>query len=193
MDNKKKMMNSLHRRSASVDACASMPVLPNVPIDDSEQKSDVGTKRKSVLLNVSKRSHAYSLFEQLVKENHQWNLTTGRNCDVIIPDNKRDFKVSPGYNQIINRYPFINIIGRKDIFQRIIETAEHFNPNSYDFIPRTFILPEEMYQFKNYQKIAGKSATFISKPSSGAKGNKIMLFWDLKELSSFKDGPSFVV
>lgn len=64
--------------------------------------------------------------------------------------------------------------------------AEHFNKEAFDFIPRTFVLPQDYNQFKNYLTISGKNAVFIAKPAQGSQGDDIRLFRDLRELGSKK-------
>lgn len=85
---------------------------------------------------------------------------------------------------IINRYPFISLVGRKDVFQRIVQASEHFVPGIFDFVPKTFIFSQETALFKQYQAKMGKGISYIAKPVKGAKGNSIVLFRELKELSS---------
>ena len=62
--------------------------------------------------------------------------------------------------------------------------GEPFHPEAFDYIPRSFILPAQLQQFKHYQLIAGKSATYIAKPLQGSQGDNIVLFKDLRELQS---------
>lgn len=71
-------------------------------------------------------------------------MTITENCDVIIPHSSPVMKVSPRRDQIISRYPNIWLIGRKDVFQRIMNLGEHFNSEAFDFMPRTFVLPAEL-------------------------------------------------
>lgn len=51
-----------------------------------------------------------------------------------------------------------------------IEDAEN-----YDFIPRTFIFPQDSKEFAEYQK-RNKGAVYISKPNAGCMGDGIKLF-----------------
>ena len=57
--------------------------------------------------------------------------------------------------------------------------AANIDPQAYDFVPRTFVLPNDEKKLLEYQEI-NKSAVFIAKPSSGSEGNNIKLFQDLK-------------
>lgn len=75
-------------------------------------------------------------------------------------------------------------IGRKDTFQRIMSVSEHFNHEAFDFIPRSFVLPYDKLKFQNYSQIAGKNAIYIAKPTRGAQGDDIILFRDLRDLTT---------
>lgn len=94
-------------------------------------------------LNVSTGSNTYSLFEKLVAENDDWWFTISKNSDVMILNNHPWNKLVFRKDQIINRYPNMCVIGRKDVFQRIIQVAEHFNQDAFDFIPRSFVFPQD--------------------------------------------------
>lgn len=72
------------------------------------------------------------------------------------------------------------------MFHKIIQVGEHFYPEAFDFIPRTFILPEDTQKLLNYQKIVGKSATYVAKSFNGSMGQDIKLFKEYKELSGKK-------
>ena len=71
-------------------------------------------------------------------------MTIHENCDVIIPHTKPIMQISPRKNQIISRYPNMYLIGRKDVFQRVMALGEHFNHDRFDFIPRSFVLPQQL-------------------------------------------------
>lgn len=53
----------------------------------------------------------------------------------------------------------------------------------YDFVPETYILPNEYNKFiRAYSETRDKEALWICKPSDSSRGNKIFVFKDLKEL-----------
>ena len=107
-------------------------------------------KVKKISFNVSTGSNSYNLFEELVNENSDWKFSLAAGADVMILNNHPWEKLVPRKGQIINRYPNMQSIGRKDTFQKMIAVAEHFNKEAFDFIPRTFVLPQEYNKFKNY-------------------------------------------
>lgn len=57
--------------------------------------------------------------------------------------------------------------------------AEGPNPELFDFVPRTFLFPQEQAEFSEYQA-STSNATFIAKPCEGAQGDGMVLFTDLK-------------
>ena len=85
--------------------------------------------------------------------------------------------------QLINRYPNIKDLGRKDTFQNMIYLGCAIDPEAFDFVPPTFVFPQDASSFKNYAA-KHKNATFIAKPESGAQGDNIQLFKDLKTVPS---------
>lgn len=57
---------------------------------------------------------------------------------------------------------------------------EYF-PSEYDFFPRTFLIPEDVDEFKDFCK-NNKNKLFISKPSGGCQGDGIKVFNNFKDL-----------
>ena len=53
---------------------------------------------------------------------------------------------------IINRYPNVKPLSRKDTFQEMMAIACDQNDEAFDFIPRTFVMPRDEAQFHKYQK-----------------------------------------
>lgn len=81
----------------------------------------------------------------------------------------------------INRYPNVIALGQKDQFQDMMNIGGYFDDEAFDFVPRTFIFPQERERFIKYQS-KHKDAMFIGKPQKGAKGDKIVLFNDLRQV-----------
>ena len=61
----------------------------------------------------------------------------------------------------------------------MMSIAANIDPQAYDFVPRTFVLPNDEKRFLEYKE-NNKNAVFIAKPSSGSEGNNIKLFQDLR-------------
>ena len=59
--------------------------------------------------------------------------------------------------------------------------AESEHAADYDFVPRTFIFPQDAMKFVAYQA-RHKNATFIAKPTTGGCGDSIAVFNDLRQV-----------
>lgn len=111
----------------------------------------------------------------------------------MIRSNDNQLFSRPKMDQVVNRYPKnIVKVARKDLFHKIIQIGEHFYPEAFDFVPRTFFFPDDYQKFQNYHTIVGKNATYVAKPINGSMGIDIKLFKELKELSSLRCGPVVV-
>ena len=53
-------------------------------------------------------------------------------------------------SKIINKYPNIQHISRKDNFENMMAMAADINPDFYNFVPRTFVLPQDEKKFVEY-------------------------------------------
>jgi len=95
-------------------------------------------------------------------------------------------------DRIINRYPNIKELGRKDVFERMMSVGSDISPETFDFVPPSFIFPRDQAKFEAYQK-KHKNAVFIAKPDSGCQGDGIVLFNSLKQLPVYKDVGEMVV
>lgn len=124
----------------------------------------------------------YRLIQLIEQESDDIFVTNSEHSDIFLFGGKRRW--TPRRDQIINRYPQGCPLGAKDIQKRFMAVSEHYNPEAYDFIPRSFVLPWDFPQFQNYTKIAGKNARYIAKPVHGAEGDDIILFKELKDWST---------
>ena len=82
---------------------------------------------------------------------------------------------------MISRYPSIRPLAFKDAFSDLMRIGHELDPEGFDFIPPSFVLPQEMERFTNYKR-AHPNATFIAKPGEGSGGDSIVLFKQLNEL-----------
>lgn len=70
--------------------------------------------------------------------------------------------------QVVNRLPEVNILCRKAPFIRLIQRLLQFFPKGFTFVPKSFILPEQLSEFTSYR--AGSQKKFIVKPDNGSLG-----------------------
>ena len=86
----------------------------------------------------------------------------------------------------INRVPGIMDVCHKDLFGRIMNIWSRAHPDTYDFIPKTFVCPDELSLAEAYiasRIVPGKRKPFyIVKPSVGSQGAGVILIQDLQEI-----------
>lgn len=180
---RKKADMTFKRRNQSVDMLSSIIA----QAENAEFMTEPRKPRKVSFCMIGE-SNVCNMYRMIVRDrSDKWQVTKASNSDVMIRNDQPWLQERPGHNQIVNRYPnAIGRLGHKDVLHKIIQIGEHFAPESFDFIPRTFILPEDGLKFQNYQKIAGKHATFIAKTFNGSAGHDVKLFKELKDLQSMK-------
>lgn len=64
---------------------------------------------------------------------------------------------------MINRYPGAKGLSHKDNFSKQMKICMDINPEAYDFVPPTFIWPDEEKRLKEYMK-KNPGACYIGKP-----------------------------
>ena len=80
-----------------------------------------------------------------------------------------------------NRYPRFSIICMKREFHILMKKYQTLFPEDYDFIPETYILPEDYKAYKRYLDTK-KNAVLLAKPSKGRGGQGIFFVKNAKEL-----------
>jgi len=92
----------------------------------------------------------------------------------------------PGYanlheHQRVNHFPGSTELTRKDsMFLHLNEMAEVFGRESFDFIPETYVLPEQVEKF--LEAYEAKKGLWIVKPSNNSCGRGIFVLRELDEL-----------
>jgi len=87
---------------------------------------------------------------------------------------------------LFNRMPgFDTAAGSKRSQAKIFHRLTDYNPNVFNFVPRSFLLPKDRDALEAY--MAKPNKTFICKPREGCQGAGIVM------VKNFKDLPSFVV
>lgn len=79
-------------------------------------------------------------------------------------------------------------ITRKDrLCFNVVRMQERFGKQHFDFVPDTYILPDEFGEFyEHYQKLKqhdSKKNIWIVKPASGAQGRGIQLIDDINDVN----------
>ncbi|CAI2385531.1 unnamed protein product [Moneuplotes crassus] len=83
-----------------------------------------------------------------------------------------DLKILSIRQCMFNRYPRASTICRKRQFHILLKKYQRYFPEDYDFIPRTYCLPDEYKSFKKrFEK--KNDSFFLAKPSKGKGGDGI--------------------
>jgi tubulin polyglutamylase TTLL7 len=81
-------------------------------------------------------------------------------------------------------------ISRKDALARNISKMQKLMPQEFDFLPKTWIMPNDYSSLLAYaidMKKFGQKRTFIMKPSNGAMGHGIRLFKNVEKIQPNSD------
>ena len=109
------------------------------------------------------------------------------NCNLIwklLPPGKmRDLIRKLGKNQKFNHFPSTYQIGLKDNMYKHIKAYKRLFPKLYDFVPDTYILPNDAETFENIYK-KNKRALWIVKPVNMSRGRGVHLLKDQDELKN---------
>lgn len=76
----------------------------------------------------------------------------------------------------------MNTLHRKNNLAKNLYRMQDQDPDSYDFFPRTFLLPHDSIRLKNYYQEIRKQGilkTFIVKPEANCQGRGIFLTQDI--------------
>jgi hypothetical protein len=93
--------------------------------------------------------------DSIIQENN-WKDTTRTDCDImyLVHTTKDDeiYNILQKKKAIINRYPNVKSLARKDTFQEMMAIAHDFNWQGFDFVPKSFVFPRDTNLFHEYQK-----------------------------------------
>jgi tubulin polyglutamylase TTLL6/13 len=93
--------------------------------------------------------------------------------------------------QLYNHFPGMWAIARKADMIRNLESMQRLSPGSYDFYPRSFILPGNYQDLRSYwtraNQIKQRKRTFVIKPDRGSLGRGILLIQDPESISSYSE------
>ena len=115
-------------------------------------------------------------------ESHDWNvLWSNSSCKSYLYEGLNEY-------QKINHFPSSNEITRKDkLCQNIVKMQEKFGKHYFDFIPDTYVLPDEFGEFyQHYQKLKAtdsKRNIWIVKPANLSRGRGIYLVDEISEVN----------
>ncbi|KAL0237765.1 hypothetical protein GEMRC1_012239 [Eukaryota sp. GEM-RC1] len=106
---------------------------------------------------------------KIVEESEDWNLYWMDRSVAL----ERVLKLNP--YQRVNHFPGMSEIARKDNLARNLTRMARNHPEQYDFFPLTWVIPQELFDFRNNVKSRKTRTTFISKPDASCQGKGIFL------------------
>ena len=96
-------------------------------------------------------------------------------CDVFwLAGPDKQFEMIREHDIIFNQLPGIGVASNKRKFAQIMNTIQKHHPEEFDFVPRTFTMPEDAQILLDFMK-KHPTKTFICKPSDGSEGCGILL------------------
>jgi len=122
----------------------------------------------------------YDLIKNIGKNELQWKLSYDLkdDWDIRWTDNSVPIEILAKMKpyQKINHFPGMHSIARKNHLARNLMKMKKIFPQDYKFFPKTFLLPTDYLEFKNYfLKSTIKNHTFIVKPEAESQGRGIFL------------------
>lgn len=115
-------------------------------------------------------------------ESHEWNILWGSSsCKSYLYEGLNEY-------QKINHFPQSHEITRKDrLCFNMVRMQERFGKQHFDFVPDTYILPDEFGEFyEHYQKLKqhdSKKNIWICKPANSAQGKGIKIIDDINDVN----------
>ena len=115
-------------------------------------------------------------------ESHEWNiLWSSSTCKSYLYEGLNEY-------QKINHFPQSYEITRKDrLCYNMVRMQEKFGKGNFDFIPDTYILPDEFGDFyAHYQKLKqhdSKKNVWIVKPANSSQGKGIYIVDDINDVN----------
>ncbi|CAG7824661.1 unnamed protein product, partial [Allacma fusca] len=86
--------------------------------------------------------------------------------------------------QLVNHFPGMNEICRKDLLSRNLNRMKRLFQCDYDIFPKTWSLPADLGDLQSYAHNR-KNKTYICKPEMGCQGRGIFLIRNIKDLNPF--------
>jgi len=83
--------------------------------------------------------------------------------------------------QMINHLPCGQLLSKKHILAQKMQHYSKLFPSAYNFAPETFVMPDQMEEFKKVSRKEPKT-TWILKPYAASRGRGIKLFSNLDDI-----------
>ena len=110
-------------------------------------------------------------------ENEEWDIFWADTSVNI----ERLMKLKPF--QKLNHFPGMQCLARKVPLARTMINAQAHNKTAYSFFPRSWVLPDQYSELKQFMSLRRKKKkTIIMKPSAGCQGNGIILTQSIDDI-----------
>ncbi|KAI4503125.1 hypothetical protein M0802_002169 [Mischocyttarus mexicanus] len=104
---------------------------------------------------------------RLMKKSRDWSGTWGKHMNSACYKNLKEF-------QKVNHFPGTFQIGRKDrLWCNVSRLIVKYGKREFGFVPRTYLLPQDLRCFRQVWEKAGNKEKWIIKPPASARGRGI--------------------
>ncbi|GMF39771.1 unnamed protein product [Phytophthora fragariaefolia] len=149
------------------------------------------SKRRTKRVRINVTLCRYEVVRRVARA-RGWKLVTDENpeakpsvCNlhwIDVPDILPTFKALLPY-QKVNHFPGMANLACKSKLARNLERMKKIFPGEYDFVPRTWILPFDQYEFQqNFNSEGESQRTFIVKPDHMCQGRGVFLTRKLSQI-----------
>ncbi|SOV14699.1 tubulin--tyrosine ligase, putative [Plasmodium sp. gorilla clade G2] len=159
-------------------------------LESDDNKCEGHLKNKKGPYKIYLHNTRYDIIRKVVNDSEDW-MEAGINCkewDVMWIDTsicEERFRKLKKF-QKINHFIGMRGITRKDELSKHLKKMKKYFPQCYNFFPMTWILPNELSDFKNYFKKKGSSKTYIVKLKNSCQGKGIYLTQNLDNINKYE-------
>ncbi|XP_035743508.1 uncharacterized protein LOC118451242 [Vespa mandarinia] len=104
---------------------------------------------------------------RLMKKSQEWSGTWGKHMKSACYKNLKEF-------QKVNHFPGTFQVGRKDrLWRNVSRMMTKYGKREFGFVPRTYVLPQDLRCFHQIWEKSGSKEKWIIKPPASARGRGI--------------------
>lgn len=156
-----------------------------------QKKKPVRKGRRGKKLWVNLDSTHYPIVGEVFEELGWYETSSDIKPNIIWVDTGGSNEIASSLEpwQFYNHFPAIWSIARKVELLRNYEKMEEIIPDIYNFHPKSFLLPGQFSDMKQYMNshASAETQTFIIKPDRGAQGRGIFLIQDPEQAVNYAE------
>jgi tubulin polyglutamylase TTLL6/13 len=146
----------------------------------------ISSKKNKVICNIAYTK--YDIIKHVVEQVFSWTTSAAEDdsdCDLlwtdsaITPDKLTKMKLY----QKINHFPGMYAISRKNYLAYNLNKLKKIYPNEYNFFPRTWVVPCDIGDLKNFIQNKKKSYLIV-KPEASCQGRGIFLTKKIEDIDT---------